>query len=369
MNVASPSPPAARAGWARRALGATLVVVAAVVVGLGLVEGMVRLFLPAFDPSGRIELSHRVGSLPLGPPGSVGRQVKNTGDYDVAVAINRHGLRDARDVAQARRDDLLVIGDSFAWGWGVEAADRFSDLLEGMTGRRVFNVATPTDLDGYAALLDYARALGADVGDVVVAVCMENDLDLYDAEASADAERPPAPAPAAGGGALVAWLRDEAGDWKLWLTERSAAYVFLTTVVHQVPWLKAAAIRVGAIVPHLEGIGSSPYSAAVIESSAAKLEALSKQARLLVVLVPSRALWVGNDRVDEERVHEAFAAALVRRGVSVLDLRPKFEAGGQPLAYHFANDGHWNPLGHRLAAEEIARCLATRSGTRPLDCR
>ena len=24
-----------------------------------------------------------------------------------------------------------------------------------------------------------------------------------------------------------------------------------------------------------------------------------------------------------------------------------FEAGGNPLSYHFANDGHWNEAGHR----------------------
>lgn len=323
----------------RRAITAILMVAVAVGVTLGLAEGMIRLFLPAFDPSGRFEFRHRVGSLSLGRPHSEQRQVKNTGDYDVAVSINRHGLRDTKDIARATVDDLIVVGDSVAWGWGVEASDRFSDRLQSMTGQRVFNLATPTDLAGYEALLAYAESLGARVGQVVVAVSLETDLGSYDAvaERAEDQTQPT--------------------DWKQWLTERSAAYLLLTTMVHQTPGLKALAVRAGAIVPNLEGIARNSYAAETIAASAGKLRALSTRYRLLVVLVPSRALWVGGNRAVEDRIHIALAVALAERGVAVLDLRPLFEAGGAPLGFHFANDGHWNARGHRLAAEAIARCL------------
>ena len=324
----------------RRALAATLMVAVAVGVALGLAEGMTRLFLPAFDPSGRFEFRHRVGSLSLGQPHTEQRQVKNTGDYDVAVSINRHGLRDAGDIAEATADDLVVVGDSVAWGWGVEAPDRFSNRLQSMTGRRVFNLATPTDLAGYEALLAYAESLGARIGRIVVAVSLETDLGSYDAAAERAEDQ------------------TQTADWKQWLTERSAAYLLLTTMVHQVPGLKALAVQAGAIVPNLEGLARNSYDAEAIEASAAKLQALSRRYRLLVVLIPSRALWVGDNRAVEDRIHTALVAALAARGVAVLDLRPPFEAGGAPLGFHFANDGHWNARGHRLAAEAIARCLA-----------
>lgn len=319
-------------------IAATLMVLVAGCIAVGLMEGLTRLFLPAFDPSGRFEFRHRMGSLWLGQPGITQRQIKNTGDYDVAVSINRHGLRDTGDIAEATAGDLVVVGDSFAWGWGVEADERFSNRLQTLTGRRTFNLATPTNIAGYGALLAYAQSLGARIGQVVVAVCLENDLGVY--------------------GAVDEPAEDRTAGWKEWLAERSAAYLLLTTVAHQTPWLNALAVRAGVIIPNLEGISKNDYEPAAIESSADKLQELSKRYRLLVVLIPSRALWVGENRAVEDRVHKAFAAALAGRGVAMLDLRPLFEKEGAPLAYHFANDGHWTARGHELAAEAIARCLA-----------
>lgn len=330
------------AGPARRVLLATLTVAVAIVVGLGLLEGLTRLFFPAFDPSGRFDLGHPVGSLTLGTPGTSARQVKNTGDYDVAVRINRHGLRDDKDIAGATSGDLVFVGDSFTWGWGVEAMDRFSDRVQALTGRRVFNLATPTDIAGYAALLDYAQSLGARIGEVVVALCMENDLGLYDSVDGPPDDRT---------------MNSTGWDWKGWLTARSAAYVLLTTMIQQTPALKALAVGAGAIVPNFDGMGLNTYDATVIDASANQLQALSKRYPTLVVLIPSRALWIGNNRAEEDRVHTALVAALASRGIAVLDLQPLMEAGGTPLGYHFANDGHWNARGHALAAEAIAKCL------------
>lgn len=343
MSVeASPQMPRVETGRKRRGVLAALAVLGGLVVGIGLAEALTRLLLPAFDPSGRFEFSHPVGPLLLGHPGTVARQIKNTGDYDVAVRINSHGLRDANDVATAGSDDILVVGDSFAWGWGVEAQDRFSHQLQILTGRRTFNLSTPTDIDGYAALLAYARSLGSRAGRVVIAICMENDLHLY-GDALPD-ETPPARGAA---------LKD-------WLASHSALYLLAVTTVQQTPWLRDLAIRAGLIVPNLEGIAKNDYDPAAIESSANRLQEIADQYRTLVVLIPSRALWVGTSRsrAVEERVHTAFIVALQRRGIDVLDLQPVLEAQRAPLAYHFDNDGHWNVRGHALAAHAISQHLA-----------
>ena len=323
---------------ARLAATALLILLSAV-LGIWLAEGLTRLFLPAFDPSGQFDFSHHVGDLALGAPGTEARQAKNTGDFDVLVRINRHGLRHAHDIATAPDSDILVVGDSVAWGWGVETRERFSDLVQSLTGRRTFNVSAPTDIDGYAALLAHARSLGATIGQVVIAVSMETDLRDYGAT----------PAATGSGGGF---------DLKDWLARNSAAYVLLTTVVHQTPWLRDAAVRAGLVVPNLEGVARHADDPALVTAAADRLQALARQYSLLVVLIPSRALWVGDNRAVEDRLHGAFVAALGSRDIEVLDLRPFFEAGGAPLGYHFANDGHWSPRGHRLAADAISQHLA-----------
>src|SRR3989304_4685285 len=64
-----------------------------------------------------------------------------TPQFRTAVRINLKGLRD-REHAYERSDDsgrILVIGDSFAWGYGVEESQRFSQLLETSMGVEVIN--------------------------------------------------------------------------------------------------------------------------------------------------------------------------------------------------------------------------------------
>ncbi|HTR85033.1 MAG TPA: hypothetical protein VMI56_11180 [Reyranella sp.] len=331
-----------RSSRLHRFAAATIVLLLSTTVALALAEAATRLFFPAFDPSGQFDFDHEVGPLMLARPGTVTRQVKNTGDYDVEIRINRRGLRDARDIAEATPADLIVVGDSVAWGWGIEESRRFSNLIEAATAIRTFNLSCPANLQGYADLLAYARSLGAKPGRVVIAVSMETDLRAY------------APAPSDGTASAPQSLLEPV---KSWLDSHSAAYLFAVTTIHRTPWLNALAVRAGLIVPSLEGIWGNHYSAEIIAGSADKLQEIARGQPTLIVLVPSRGLWAGNNRPDEDHVHRALVAALEKRGLDVLDLRPLLEAGGAPLVYHFANDGHWNERGHRLAAEAIVARL------------
>jgi hypothetical protein len=324
-------------------------VAVSICLGLGAAEGLTRLFFPAFDPSGQFDFDYEVGSLRLATPGAIARQKKNTGDFDVSVRINRRGLRDDKDVSQATGDDIIVVGNSFAWGWGVDAARRFSDLLQAGTGTRVFNVTMPGDLDTDLALLHYARALGARPSQVaIVAVSMENDIHRYGAGRIRPEDE---------GASVGKWLADQKRALNYWLTDRSAAYVMALTAIHRTPSLNALGVRAGLIVPNLEGMSVNVYAPEKIEESVRKLEEIAQGQKTLVVLIASRGLWVGPNRAAEDLVHRSLVAGLHEHGLAVLDLRAPFEAGGAPLQYHFANDGHWNEKGHALAAEAIAKRL------------
>jgi lysophospholipase L1-like esterase len=329
------------------------ILVASSLIALALLEGMVRVLFPVYDPSGQVAFVAGPNGLALGPANQTMRQHKNTGDYNVAVRFNAHGFRDAKDVATARSGDIVVVGDSIAFGWGVEENQRFSNVLQALLHRRVFNVAIPGgNFTSYDNLLKYAESFGAQIDDVVIAVSMETDLLPYSApNPSAPAAETKVAAPRRMQSLRLCPAR---GDIKLWLARNSAAYVMFTTAVQQTPWLKKVAVRANLLVPNLIGIPKNTYSQEIIERSANRLAEIARRYKHAVILiVPSRALWVGNNRPIEDRVHREFVAALSARHLDVVDMRGTFESEEDPLSNHFRNDGHWNPTGHRLAAAAL----------------
>ena len=60
-------------------------------------------------------------------------------EFDVTFRINSTGLRD--DEASLVRPEILVLGDSYALGWGVEQDETFSQVLERRTGLKVLNAS------------------------------------------------------------------------------------------------------------------------------------------------------------------------------------------------------------------------------------
>ena len=323
---------------------ALLATTLAIIVGAS--EALVRLALPAFDPSAQLRLVQH-GDIMLGPPHSVARQIKNTGDYDVEVLFGPRGFRDARDVALAAPEDVLVVGDSFAFGWGVAQRERFSDLLEASTGQRVWNLGIPGQgIDGYGRLLRHAEQLGSRARRLVIALCMETDVSGRVPNAESPASEPDG-----------AWLSSA----KQRLAEHSALYALVTTLVHRSGPLKALAVRAGLIVPNLAEAGVGTHSMPALRAAAEQVAALARGYEAVVLVVPSRGLWLDHDPLGEARIHQGMVHELATRGLRVVDPRPVFVAGGQPLRHHFASDGHWNARGHRVAAQLLGEALrATR---------
>jgi GDSL-like lipase/acylhydrolase family protein len=312
-------------------------ILCATVVALLLTEGVVRLAAPAYDPSGSVTFTNLPDGTPVGPTNVVRRQRKNTGDYDVEVRFNALGLRDVKPLNASTPDSIFVVGDSFAFGWGVEEPQRFSNLVQARLGRPVFNISAPADFEGYEDLLRYAEKNGATIGTLIVSVCMENDLRVYE-------------------GPEVVTATPEIGDVKAFLSEHSATYFLVTTALHRTPWLVRTAVRLGLVVPNFAEVEESDISDAAVLSSSRRLTRLIGARRALVLIVPSRALWVGTEqhRRQAARAHEMFIRLLAQAGLTVIDVRERFEREGHPLANHFATDGHWNAAGHRLAADALA---------------
>jgi len=340
----------------RHKASSAAVVLASSVVTLFLMEFAVRLALPAYDPSGHLQFVAETDDRPLlGRPNVTQRQIKNTGDFDITVHFNKYGMRDAKDFSASKTGDLFLVGDSFAFGWGVKTESRLSEVLETLTGKRVYNLSSGGgDLKNYELLLEYARNNGAAKGPAIIAINMENDLVTYDEPDQGSRKKlkdTSTPGPTI---KKKPPFQQTFRLIKAKLTEYSALYFMTTTLVHGSPALRSLAIKAGLITPNLKGVKARTYDPGIISSSAERLKALLENSYGMAILIPSRANWVGIRKKETRKIHNRFSAELKRLRIPAIDLLPAFESTGDPLRFYFKNDAHWNPMGHRLAAKVIA---------------
>ncbi len=328
------------------------VLLVSMTVSVFVAEWSIRLTLPAYDPAGHVAWQHHPkAETVLGQPGTTARQIKNSGDYNVSVRFNRHGFRDRQDVSRGSDRDIYVVGDSFAFGWGVEERERFSNVLAELRGETVFNLAASLNVDGYEKLFPYAEALGAKFGRVILTLNMIDDIQRYPAKGS-EVPSLPAPAPAGKYFSLM--------TIKQFLLRESAFYFLMTQSLNQVQPLRKFLIYIG-VIKTVSKVAFGLPDRTSIDITTNRLAGLDRQYDLTVLIIPSRGLWVGARQAETREAHDQMVQALRSRGVKVVNPLPELEKGNNPLQYHFRNDGHWNSRGHRLIGEILQNDL---SGTR-----
>jgi hypothetical protein len=68
-----------------------------------------------------------------------GRYTFSNVEYSTPYDVNSLGVRD--DEASLAQPEIVVAGDSYAMGWGVQQDETFPQVIERRTGRRVLNAA------------------------------------------------------------------------------------------------------------------------------------------------------------------------------------------------------------------------------------
>lgn len=327
---------------------------------------LIKFILPVYDPRGMLDSKYYLqDGVRLCPKNFCGRQWKNTGDYNVEIAINKYGFRDRKDFISAKAHDFFSVGDSFSFGSGVEEKQRYCELAGEITGVSFYNISIPgACAKDYQALVKYARDKGAAITNLMISICMENDIRDYGREAERRIgsknghARVRIVSPRIDARKIRNLVRENLLKARSWMSKNTALYHAGAAVIHQNDFLRKIALNRGWIIGNYEGMYKNRYSERDLASTVEVIADIARPFRSLVVIIPSRALWVGDNRSVEDSVHNKFVSLLKESGASVIDLRACFEQEANPLQYYFKQDGHWNQLGHAKAARAIAAYLS-----------
>jgi hypothetical protein len=256
----------------------------------------------------------------------------------LAHCYRRRGIRGPSAWPDDRRTRLLVLGDSFAFGEGVDLADRFDMLVQ----ERVPNLAVVNlGVMGYGPDQQLIRARPWKPtlrrGDVLLLLTYGNDF--YDLARTRH------------GGRSKPWLQEVDGrllenkptiDALDLLRDRSYVFTLLTRSL----------ARLGQSEPseqRLENVDEL-YRKWVLQ------EVKDLVARGVLVVIAHHGDSVFELPFDVDAMFERTCPAV--SGCLALD-----EAlAGHPKDEVFLEDGHWAAGGHRIAAEQIAGYLRTLPG-------
>ncbi|MHC5212664.1 MAG: SGNH/GDSL hydrolase family protein [Planctomycetota bacterium] len=257
-------------------------------------------------------------------PGARVRHV--TDEFDVAVAVNAQGFRDAAFPAADGADHPLIValGDSQTFGWGVEVERAFPVRLGRALDVRVLNMGVSGYGTDQQLLLwrQTGRSLAPDI--VVLTVCANDTREVY--RAAMYGRKKPRFVLDGGRPVLrgVPVPRHRFAEWSHLL--RSA-------------WSN----RLKAANPPLRPDETGPAR----QLQAALLHALAEDvtgagARLLVV------------SQDEPWLTGPLAGI---PGVLSLDVGPALAMAAEAGPVTFARDPHWNARGHAVVADAIEQTI------------
>jgi len=276
------------------------------------------------------------------------RSSGNAGDYfaqahQPQISTNRFGFRD-RELGpkDPQRYRIAVIGDSFTWGQGVEASERFTNLLEGLLGPRyeVLNLGIPgNDMPQHLEELDRVLMIQPDF---ILLQLFINDFETADM-------RRPHPRPLISESAARGWGRSSVlydlanGEWATiqeWagLTE---SYVHYLDRNLRHPDAPNARLAFGMLRQFLDKAKTAGVPAG------------------LVLFPMTDAMGPNGSNYPVGFIHERVRQIAAEARVPYLDLLPAFSTYRDPRSLWVSPfDAHPNAAAHARAAQEILRRFA-----------
>lgn len=343
---------------ARRIAAGLLSWIAALGLGLALLEGGLRLAgrNPVFiNPLNSFHRGHAILGW-LGVPGLDARFVRS--EFDVWIETGPLGFRESGSKVAPSEDAVRIsfLGDSFTWGWGVGQGDVFTDRLQDAVGpdfairNRGLNAWGTVQ---QALLLE--DLMVREPPDAVAVMFFRNDFaNNLDGKGG---RRPYIELAQPGGD--VAWrpvARPLGGVWRD-LRRGSAALTLLAE-----GWNRARA-RLEAKPPDAPPRvrpPPTPREIRAFEASLRRMQSACHERCALVVVYIADPAELGEPAGPSPMAREV-ERVTERLDVGFIDLLPVFRdasrPGGPPL--YFPEDQHWTAQGHRVAASGLADWVDT----------
>ena len=262
-------------------------------------------------------------------------------DFSIEVCNNSRGLRD--DEYPLERNDkkrLLILGDSFGWGFGVELHHRFSEILESRhTDWEVINAS----VSGYSTAQEYLFL--KERGwlyrpDVVLLLMYENDF-------------PGNTEPRSRGGYNKPCCRMQNGrvEWihlpvpAALCRQRIERFCLGNSIILRKVYGGCAAVNLWISSNSNKPVLNDSFRKEQMDIAGYLIGAINqfcqdKHARLIVV----------SYRLNPEQI-QSIETVCRAETIPFLPLDPALKTSGQ--SYTFPHDTHWNATGHRIAADAI----------------
>jgi lysophospholipase L1-like esterase len=322
-----------------------------------------------------------------------------TAEFDTRIRINSLGYRgDEFGLAKGDAFRILVIGDSFTFGWGVEETEAYPYRLQQQLAKQYPSRRIEVINAGFAAcyspdtyylyLEREGLALHPDL--IVVGVFVGNDLDSDAAFEHEWTEQDAAGLP------LAIQSRDSRVVGNR-LLPREVPFRYRAPLLHRLHLFQAVADVWWAVKPRLMSVISEVAGPPVILHAAAAPEdervpyiyRVNYADRTETVMKRVQSLFAGMKRLAAEagvplyfmlipdqvqfadkafdglpaeigKPQRLLAEFFEREGLLFVDLLPYLRERAAGSSLYFPGDLHWNARGHALAAERLASALVLR---------
>jgi len=274
--------------------------------------------------------------------------------FRVEYRTNSVGARDVERSRTATRPRVVVLGDSFLEGWGVDESQRLSNRLEAATGIEHLNFAMAHfgPYQAYLAYRELARHFDHDA--VIVSVVPASDFRDIDYAAALELGwyefryRPYL----VGEAPSYQHLDHREPGWRRWLRRHSYAF----NAVRQA--LRNRALR-AMPPPTSRFYDFSQREYRRLEAILERLVAAADGKPILVLLIPTPAdlqRYLASGQGDP--LSARMAGFATRHGVQLVNLLPPMAADLRRAQGYFHDcDIHWNAFGNAVATEALLRRL------------